>query len=118
MIFHHSNLQLPLWLERRLVRALTTPRLHGIHHSTVRGETDSNWSSGISLWDCIHGTIRTDIPQEEIAIGVPGYFDPEKIRLLPSLKLPFQHQADVWKTEQGERIIRGNQPRKEPVFPA
>jgi sterol desaturase/sphingolipid hydroxylase (fatty acid hydroxylase superfamily) len=42
VLFHHSNLRLPLWLERRLARVLTTPRLHGIHHSAVYGETNSN----------------------------------------------------------------------------
>src|SRR5215212_9100942 len=44
--FHHSNVRLPIAVERRLNRVLVTPRMHGIHHSTVRAETDANWSSG------------------------------------------------------------------------
>lgn len=46
-----------------------TPRLHGIHHSMLREERDSNFSSGLSVWDYLHGTIRTDVPQERITIG-------------------------------------------------
>jgi sterol desaturase/sphingolipid hydroxylase (fatty acid hydroxylase superfamily) len=96
VLFHHSNMRLPLALERRLVRVLTTPRMHGIHHSMVREETDSNWSSGISLWDWMHGTIRVDVPQEAITIGVPAYADPKETKLGPSLLLPFSEQRDAW----------------------
>jgi hypothetical protein len=81
VLFHHSNLRLPERMERILALALTTPRMHGIHHSTVREETDPNWSSGFSFWDRLHGTFRNDVPQAEIAIGVPGYPDPAEIRL-------------------------------------
>ena len=40
---HHSNLRLPIRLERWLNRFLVTPRMHGIHHSQVRRETNSNY---------------------------------------------------------------------------
>ena len=72
VLFHHSNLRLPPGLERRLSRVLTTPRMHGIHHSTVRGETDSNWSSGLSLWDHLHRTFRLDVPDRRVQVGVAG----------------------------------------------
>jgi sterol desaturase/sphingolipid hydroxylase (fatty acid hydroxylase superfamily) len=100
VLFHHSNLRLPIALERLLVRVLTTPRLHGIHHSAVREETDSNWSSGLSLWDWLHGTIRIDVPQHSITIGVPGYRDPGEITLGRSLALPFIRQRDAWLTAE------------------
>ena len=96
VLFHHSNWRLPLPLERMLCRVLTTPRMHGIHHSTVREETDSNWSSGLSLWDHLHRTFRLDVPQDRVRVGVPGYRDPADTRLLPSLGLPFVHQRDAW----------------------
>src|SRR5216684_506594 len=32
ILFHHSNLELPLDVERRLSRVIVTPRMHGIHH--------------------------------------------------------------------------------------
>jgi len=96
VLFHHSNVRLPARLERRLARLITTPRMHGIHHSAVRGETDSNWSSGLSLWDHLHGTFRLDVPQDQVVIGVPGYRNPAEIALLPSLRLPFVRQPDAW----------------------
>lgn len=71
-IFHHSNLRLPFALERVLVHLLVTPRMHGIHHSTVLRETDSNYSSLLSVWDRLHGTLRLNRPQDEIVIGLPG----------------------------------------------
>lgn len=96
VVFHHSNIRLPLALERSLATVLTTPRMHGIHHSTVHDQTDSNWSSGLSIWDRLHGTFRLDVPQRQIRIGVPGYREPTELRLWPSLALPFRRQRDAW----------------------
>ena len=76
ILFHHSNLCLPEGLERRRAWLLTNPRMHGIHNSAVQDETDSNWSSGFSFWDRLHGTFRLDVDQDAIAIGVPAYGDP------------------------------------------
>ena len=71
VMFHHSNVRLPIKFERRLNRFLVTPRMHGIHHSIVRAETNANWSSGLTCWDWLHGTLRLNVPQNEIVIGVP-----------------------------------------------
>ena len=63
VLFHHSNLRIPIHWERRINRVLVTPRMHGVHHSNVREETDSNWSSGLTVWDWLHGTLRLNVPQ-------------------------------------------------------
>ena len=89
ILFHHSNLRLPVGVERRLNKFIVTPRMHGIHHSTVRGERDANWSSGLTLWDKLHGTLRLNVPQEEITIGVPTYRESAELGLVEILKLPF-----------------------------
>lgn len=96
VLFHHANLRFPARAEQWLARMITTPRMHGIHHSAVRGETDSNWSSGLSWWDHLHGTFCLDIPQAAITIGVPGYRDVRELRVGPSLALPFRPQRDAW----------------------
>ena len=96
ILFHHSNLRLPERFERLLARFVTTPRMHGIHHSAVRAETDSNWSSGFAIWDHLHRTFRLDVPQRGIVIGVPAYREPEALAVLPSLALPFGQQRDGW----------------------
>jgi sterol desaturase/sphingolipid hydroxylase (fatty acid hydroxylase superfamily) len=95
-MFHHSNVRLPVPLERRLARFVVTPRMHGIHHSTVRTQTDSNWSSGLALWDRLHGTFRLDVPQAEITIGVPAYRAARDVGLPSLLRLPFVPQRPSW----------------------
>jgi hypothetical protein len=67
--------------------------MHGIHHSVVRGETDSNWSSGLSVWDWLHRTLRLNVSQLEITIGVPGFQSIDDVGLTKMLALPFD--ADV-----------------------
>ena len=96
VLFHHSNLRLPERFERVLARFVTTPRMHGIHHSAVRDETDSNWSSGLALWDHLHRTFRLDVSQHDIAIGVPAYRDAAALGVLASLALPFSPERDAW----------------------
>jgi len=68
--------------------------MHAIHHSAEREQTDSNWSSGLSLWDHLHRTFRFE--EQGAAIGVPAYRASNEIRLLPSLALPFSRQRDAW----------------------
>jgi sterol desaturase/sphingolipid hydroxylase (fatty acid hydroxylase superfamily) len=101
ILFHHSNVELPLWLERRVGRVFVTPRMHGIHHSQVRDETDSNWSSGLTLWDWLHGTLRLNVPQREITIGVPAFTDPDDVTLPKMVALPFVPQRPHWVRPDG-----------------
>lgn len=71
ILFHHSNLELGAANDAALSNIVVTPRLHGIHHSVVRSETDSNFSTIFSVWDRLHGTYRDDVPQDAIVIGAP-----------------------------------------------
>jgi sterol desaturase/sphingolipid hydroxylase (fatty acid hydroxylase superfamily) len=101
ILFHHSNVRLPLEVERRLNAVVVTPRMHGIHHSAVKEETNSNWSSGLTVWDRLHGTLRLDVPQEEVTIGVPAYRDPEDLGLSEILGLPFGEGRPTWQLPGG-----------------
>jgi sterol desaturase/sphingolipid hydroxylase (fatty acid hydroxylase superfamily) len=101
ILFHHSNVRLPVGLERWLSMLIVTPRMHGIHHSRVRRETDSNWSTIFSVFDRLHGTLRLDVPQGELAIGVPAYEHGDEVTLWKSLTLPFQRELYVW-TKPGQ----------------
>ena len=64
ILFHHSNARLPEGFERALSHVIVTPRMHGIHHSVAADEVNSNWSSGLAVWDRVHGTFRLDVPQD------------------------------------------------------
>jgi sterol desaturase/sphingolipid hydroxylase (fatty acid hydroxylase superfamily) len=99
--FHHSNLRLPGALDRRLALVLVTPRMHGIHHSERREEMDSNFSSLLSVWDLLHRTLRLDVPQEKVAIGVPGYRDRRELGLGAQLTLPFRRHHPYWPQQAG-----------------
>jgi len=75
-VFHHSNWRLPPALDRALTAVVVTPRMHGIHHSTLEAETNSNWSVMTSWWDRLHRTLRLDRPAETLVIGLPAYREP------------------------------------------
>jgi sterol desaturase/sphingolipid hydroxylase (fatty acid hydroxylase superfamily) len=90
VVFHHSNLELPREVEARLNAILVTPRMHGIHHSTRPDETDSNFSSLLSCWDRLHRSLRLDVPQETITIGIEGFSAAAEVTLERSLTLPFR----------------------------
>lgn len=105
-LFHHSNVRLPIRMERLLNLVLVTPRMHGIHHSQVRDETNSNYSVVFSWWDRLHRTLGLNIPQSDIVIGVPAYSDPADNRLWNGLLLPFRHQRDYWRQQDGTPIER------------
>ncbi|MFL6417494.1 MAG: sterol desaturase family protein [Bryobacteraceae bacterium] len=89
ILFHHSNVRLSLLSERILARFVITPRLHGIHHSIVAAEVNSNWSSGLTIWDWLHSTLRTEPPQAALTLGVLGFLGPSEPGAMGALTLPF-----------------------------
>ena len=96
ILFHHSNVRLSSGFERRLGLCIVTPRLHGIHHADLSLLASKNLSSGLSLWDRLHGTFEEDVPQDAITVGVPAYRGESDVRLLTVLALPFRRQRDAW----------------------
>lgn len=96
ILFHHSNVRLPIEAERWLSNLIVTPRLHGIHHSIFREEANSNWSSGLAIWDRLHHTLRLNVPQDRIVIGVPAYREPEELELPGIIAMPFAKQRPTW----------------------
>ena len=108
ILFHHSNVRLPIGLERWLVRLIVTPRMHGIHHSTYENETNSNWSSLLSVWDYLHRTALLNVPQRAVQIGVPAYARAEQRTLGRMLALPFRRRGDDWVTDEGDRRVRAH----------
>ncbi len=90
ILFHHSNMKLPGDWDRRLSWLITTPKMHGIHHSVVKSERDSNWSSGISLWDRLHGTMGPEVAQDDLTIGVDDPHAARDVRIEQALRAPFR----------------------------
>ncbi|MDP8915999.1 MAG: sterol desaturase family protein, partial [Pseudomonadota bacterium] len=92
IVFHHSNLRLPRGLERRLGVLIMTPRLHGLHHSTDKREADSNWSSGLTLWDRLHGTWAPD-PAQPAELGVKDLRRPDQLGFAGLMAMPFERRS-------------------------
>lgn len=115
-IFQHSNIKLPIKLERILNKIIVTPRMHGIHHSQYQDETNSNYSTIFSWWDRIHKTIRLNIPQNKIVIGVPGYSYRNDNKLLNVLFLPFKVQKNYWEFLNREYFLRDWKTNSERTF--
>ncbi len=101
-MFHHSNLRLPLGLERLLNKLIVTPRMHGIHHSALGPETNSNYSILFSFWDRLNRTLKLNVPQAEVVIGVPGYLLPEDNRFFRLVALPALRQRSYWRWPSGK----------------
>jgi sterol desaturase/sphingolipid hydroxylase (fatty acid hydroxylase superfamily) len=111
--FHHSNWRLAPRLERVLGWLVVTPRMHGIHHSCFRAETNSNYSVVFSFWDRLHRSLNLSVPQEQITIGVPGYSEPGDNHTRFAITAPFRRQRAYW-TEATERRPDEASPRPRP----
>ena len=96
-LFHHSNIRLPLTIDNSLKFFIVTPRMHEMHHSQFRNETDSNYSVVFSFWDRIHNTFTENANFKKVVIGVPGYMSPEDNRIKNLLLMPFKKQKNYWK---------------------
>jgi len=101
VLFHHSNVNLPVRFERLLNWIFVTPRMHGIHHSMIQDEANSNWSSGLSVWDRLHGTLRLNASPKTITIGVPAYPEPADVTLANLVVMPFRKQRSDWEIMGG-----------------
>jgi len=110
VLFHHSNLRLPIRFERLLSKAIVTPRMHGIHHSQVWRENNSNFGTVFTWWDRLHRTLGLNIPQSQIAIGIPGYSRNEDNRVGDALLMPFRKQRDYWRRADGTAVERETAP--------
>jgi sterol desaturase/sphingolipid hydroxylase (fatty acid hydroxylase superfamily) len=105
-MFHHSNVQLPITVERWLNKIIVTPRMHGIHHSIIKDETNANYSVIFRWWDLMHGTLRLNVKQSDVVIGVPAYLDPQDNKFLNLLILPFRRQRNYWRPPDGKQPER------------
>lgn len=115
-LFHHSNWKLPYKLEKILCWLIVTPRMHGVHHSIVKRETDSNYSIIFSFWDRLHRSIRLNIPQNQINIGVPSYRNAEEQSIINMLLMPF-HKPRRWELPDGNVPDRKNDGDRNGLIP-
>jgi sterol desaturase/sphingolipid hydroxylase (fatty acid hydroxylase superfamily) len=70
VIFQHSAIRINMQIDAALRNIIVTPHMHRIHHSIIRDETDSNFSSVFRSWDVIFRTYREQ-PKAGIEFGLP-----------------------------------------------
>ncbi|MDB4409640.1 sterol desaturase family protein [Gammaproteobacteria bacterium] len=91
-MFNHSNVRLPLRLDRLLRVFIVTPDMHRVHHSHRDHETNSNFGFSLSLWDRLFGTYRAQPVDghENMVIGIDTFRDSKQcIPLHRLLLMPF-----------------------------
>jgi sterol desaturase/sphingolipid hydroxylase (fatty acid hydroxylase superfamily) len=89
-LFHHSNLAVPEKWDRLLRLVLVTPGMHRVHHSTETAETNSNYTSVLSIWDRLFRSFRTREDTHAITIGLPRFREPKWQRFWGFLITPAQ----------------------------
>ncbi|MEM1364169.1 MAG: sterol desaturase family protein [Pseudomonadota bacterium] len=91
-MFNHSNIKLPLGVDRVLRWLVVTPDMHRIHHSAEWRETDSNYGFNLAIWDRLFSTYTQEPKRghDGIQIGLKEYQDRRPSRLPWSLSLPFR----------------------------
>ncbi len=91
-MFNHSNIRMPVWLDRLLRLVVVTPDMHRVHHSVEMLETNSNYGFNLPWWDFLLGTYRAQPTKghEAMEIGLSLIRDERDAdRLDRMLLLPF-----------------------------
>ena len=89
-IFHHSNMRLPPGFERFLSAIIVTPAIHWVHHHAVRRDTESNYSTILSVWDHVFASRSATRRTPDLEIGVEREHDRSFLTLLLR---PFQRRS-------------------------
>lgn len=74
-MFNHSNVRIPLGLDRVLRLFVVTPDMHRVHHSIDPKETDSNYGFNLPWWDRLLGTYTAQPREghEDMTIGIEQF---------------------------------------------
>jgi sterol desaturase/sphingolipid hydroxylase (fatty acid hydroxylase superfamily) len=93
-LFNHSNVRMPVGLDRVLRWFVVTPDMHRIHHSTAVRETNSNFGFNVPWWDRLFGTYCPEpaLGQIGMRIGLEHLGQPVCLNLLKMLRFPFVTQ--------------------------
>ena len=89
-MFNHSNLKIPLRLDRILRLFVVTPDMHRIHHSVDESEHSHNFGFNFPWWDRLFGTYQAEpgLGHESMEIGIRGFRNLRSANLLWLLMQP------------------------------
>ena len=91
-MFSHSNISIPINVDRWLRYFIVTPDMHRVHHSVHKFETDSNYGFNIPWWDRLFGTYNNQPVDGHLGmqLGVEKYREKDDNRLDKLLLQPMQ----------------------------
>jgi sterol desaturase/sphingolipid hydroxylase (fatty acid hydroxylase superfamily) len=97
-MFSHSNIRIPLGLDRILRWIVVTPDMHRVHHSILARETNSNFGFNLPWWDRLFGTYRAQpaAGHEAMIIGIEQFRDPRELGLDRMLIQPFRSEVGTY----------------------
>jgi len=91
-LFNHSNIQIPLSIDKVLRLLIVTPDMHRVHHSVHQHETDSNFGFNIPWWDRLFKTYTAQ-PKDghnDMLIGIETFRETNDSRIDKLLIQPFK----------------------------
>lgn len=91
-MFNHSNLKIPVTLDKYLRLLVVTPDMHRVHHSIDYQEHNRNFGFNFPWWDRLFGTYLAQpaLGHEEMEIGIEGFRDERSEKLLSLLRQPLE----------------------------
>ena len=89
-LYNHANLS--MGKAEKIIRwFIVTPDMHRIHHSKHHKETDSNYTTILSIWDKIFSTYVSETRYHD-GVGLNQYEKPASRSLVALLVMPFKRK--------------------------
>jgi sterol desaturase/sphingolipid hydroxylase (fatty acid hydroxylase superfamily) len=104
-MFSHSNIRLPLGVDRILRLIVVTPDMHRVHHSIDMRETNSNFGFNLPWWDRLLGTYLAQPKDghDGMAIGIEQFRTPRELWLDRMLLQPLRGRASGYPINREKR---------------
>jgi sterol desaturase/sphingolipid hydroxylase (fatty acid hydroxylase superfamily) len=90
--FHHADISIGRW-DRWLRWLIVTPYMHKVHHSDWQPETDSNYSTVLSVWDRLFLSFRMRSDSRTLVFGLTEFTAPSWQGVWGMAKTPFVNPA-------------------------
>lgn len=95
-MFNHSNVYIPLGIDKVLRLFVVTPDMHRVHHSIIMRESNNNYGFSLPWWDRLFGTYRSqpEAGHKGMTIGLALYRNARYLTLPWMLIMPFFSKPD------------------------
>ncbi len=111
-MFNHSNIRIPLAVDRVLRWFVVTPDMHRVHHSIHPSETNSNFGFNVPWWDRLLGTYKAQPRDghEAMTIGIEQFRTRRDLWLDRMLIQPVKGPASGYaiNRKRGEKAEEGH----------